>query len=106
MSWIILSIAMLFWQFRTIKVIYHALQYYDIKKFYNSALKIDDVSTCGYIPTVKLMCDFLLCFLQSEIDNLTWHEVQRKIREVQSEQQMCIHKEQLTELDIYHRILR
>ncbi|XP_037038233.1 autophagy-related protein 9A isoform X2 [Bradysia coprophila] len=83
-SWIILFIAMLFWQFRTIKVIYHALQYYDIKKFYNSALKIDD----------------------SEIDNLTWHEVQQKIREVQSEQQMCIHKAQLTELDIYHRILR
>lgn len=26
--------------------------------------------------------------------------------EVQSEQQMCIHKEQLSELDIYHRILR
>lgn len=43
---------------------------------------------------------------QCELDNLTWHEVQRKVREVQSEQQMCIHKEQLTELDIYHRILR
>ena len=26
--------------------------------------------------------------------------------DVQSEHQMCIHKEQLTELDIYHRILR
>lgn len=48
----------------------------------------------------------LCSIFQSEIDNLTWHEVQRKIREVQSEQQMCIHKEQLTELDIYHRILR
>lgn len=45
-SWVILFIAMLFWQFRTIKVIYHALQYYDIKKFYNSALKIEDVSVC------------------------------------------------------------
>lgn len=45
-------------------------------------------------------------FLQGELDNLTWHEVQRRIRDVQSEQQMCIHKEQLTELDIYHRILR
>lgn len=32
--------------------------------------------------------------------------MQRRIREVQTEQQMCIHKENLTELDIYHRILR
>lgn len=52
-SWIILFIAMLFWQFRTIKVIYHALQYYDIKKFYNSALKIDDVSVCAMIATTN-----------------------------------------------------
>lgn len=44
--------------------------------------------------------------MQEELDNLTWHEVQKRIMEVQSEQQMCIHKEQLTELDIYHRILR
>uniref|UniRef100_A0A182SCU5 Autophagy-related protein 9 n=1 Tax=Anopheles maculatus TaxID=74869 RepID=A0A182SCU5_9DIPT len=40
------------------------------------------------------------------MDNLTWHEVQKCIREVQSEIQMSINKEQLTELDIYHRILR
>lgn len=52
--------------------------------FFNTALKIAD----------------------SELDNLTWHEVQKRVRDVQSEQQMCIHKEQLTELDIYHRILR
>lgn len=32
--------------------------------------------------------------------------MQRRIREVQKDQQMCIHKENLTELDIYHRILR
>lgn len=44
--------------------------------------------------------------LQNDLDNYTWHEVQKRIREVQTEQQMCIHKEQLTELDIYHRILR
>lgn len=28
------------------------------------------------------------------------------MREAQKDQQMCIHKENLTELDIYHRILR
>ncbi|XP_036344180.1 autophagy-related protein 9A-like [Rhagoletis pomonella] len=56
----------------------------DMKKFYQTALHIDD----------------------KELDNTTWHEVKMKIREVQSEQHMCIDKEQLTELDIYHRILR
>lgn len=45
-------------------------------------------------------------FGQAELDNVTWHEVQKRMREVQLEQQMCIHKKDLTELDIYHRILR
>lgn len=40
------------------------------------------------------------------MDNMTWHEVQTRVRAVQIEQQMCIHKKELTELDIYHRILR
>jgi autophagy-related protein 9 len=53
--------------------------------------------------TVLLMCH---SSFQSDLDNLTWHEIQRKVREVQLEQQMCIHKRDLTELDIYHRILR
>ena len=44
--------------------------------------------------------------LQSELDNLTWYDVQKRLREVQREHQMCIHKQDLTELDIYHRILR
>jgi autophagy-related protein 9 len=48
----------------------------------------------------------MVLFLQSDLDNLTWHEIQRRVREVQIEQQMCIHKRDLTELDIYHRILR
>ncbi|KAK0073901.1 hypothetical protein PV326_012949, partial [Microctonus aethiopoides] len=52
--------------------------------FFNVALKIND----------------------SDLDNLTWHEVQKRVREVQKEQEMCIHKRELTELDIYHRILR
>nr|CAD7423592.1 unnamed protein product [Timema monikensis] len=43
---------------------------------------------------------------ESDLDNLTWHEVQHRVREVQLEQQMCIHKRDLSELDIYHRILR
>lgn len=41
-----------------------------------------------------------------DLENLTWHEVQQKLRKAQMEYQMCIHKQELTELDIYHRILR
>lgn len=60
------------------------MQSWEIKMFFNTALKIAD----------------------SELDNYTWHEVQKRVIEVQKEQEMCIHKRELTELDIYHRILR
>uniref|UniRef100_A0A182IPA5 Autophagy-related protein 9 n=1 Tax=Anopheles atroparvus TaxID=41427 RepID=A0A182IPA5_ANOAO len=83
-QWFALLLAGLFWMFRLFKFFYQFFQFWDIKMFYNTALKIDD----------------------ADLDNLTWHEVQKCIREVQSEIQMSINKEQLTELDIYHRILR
>ncbi|GLG98624.1 Autophagy-related protein 9 [Gryllus bimaculatus] len=83
-AWFCLFVALIFWFLRAAKVVYHTFQFWDIKAFFNSALKIHD----------------------SDLDNLTWSEVQRRIREVQREQQMCIHKQDLSELDIYHRILR
>ncbi|XP_047101234.1 autophagy-related protein 9A-like [Schistocerca piceifrons] len=83
-TWLCLFVAGVFWLLRAVKVAYHLVQFWDIKAFFNSALRIPD----------------------SELDNLTWHEVQRRVREVQREQQMCIHKQDLSELDIYHRILR
>lgn len=79
-----LTIAFLFWLLRVVKVVYHFFQFLEIKSFYITALKINE----------------------ADLDNMTWHEVQRKMQEVQKEQQMCIHKQELTELDIYHRILR
>lgn len=48
----------------------------------------------------------LLSFCQDELCNFTWQEVQDRLISLQREQQMCIHKKELTELDIYHRILR
>ncbi|TNN29065.1 Autophagy-related protein 9A [Liparis tanakae] len=45
-------------------------------------------------------------FFQSELPYATWQEVQARIVEIQKEHQICIHKKELTELDIYHRILR
>lgn len=84
LEWTVIIVASLFWILRLIKVIYNLFQYWDVRAFFNTALNIRD-------------CD---------LDNVTWHEVQKKLREVQLEQQMCIHKKELTELDIYHRILR
>lgn len=53
----------------------------------------------------SLLCSFVfLC--QDELCNFTWQEVQDRLISLQREQQMCIHKKELTELDIYHRILR
>lgn len=37
---------------------------------------------------------------------MQWQDVQQKLISVQKEHQMCVHKAELTELDIYHRILR
>ncbi|CAG0885065.1 unnamed protein product [Darwinula stevensoni] len=79
-----LIIASCFWLLRLIRVLYHIIQYWEIRSFYTIALKIQD----------------------SELDNMTWHEVQTRLREVQHEHEMCIHKQDLTELDIYNRILR
>ena len=81
---LVLLIASLYLLIRSVKVLYHLCQYWDIKKFYNTALNIDDAN----------------------LDNITWHEIKKKVREVQAEQHMCIDKDHLTDLDIYHRILR
>ncbi|TRY59078.1 hypothetical protein DNTS_008393 [Danionella cerebrum] len=42
----------------------------------------------------------------ADLPYFTWQEVQARIVEIQKEHQICIHKKELTELDIYHRILR
>ncbi|KAK6166142.1 hypothetical protein SNE40_022905 [Patella caerulea] len=79
-----LIIAAAFWLLRLVKVVYNIFKYYEIRSFFLTALKIS----------------------ASDLPNMTWHEVQRRLLEVQKEQQMCVHKTELTELDIYHRILR
>ena len=37
-------------------------------------------------------------FWQHELSNMTWHEVQTRLLEVQKEHQMCIHKRELSQL--------
>ncbi|XP_078254067.1 autophagy-related protein 9B [Rhinoraja longicauda] len=85
-GWIIflLIMAAVFWGYRLVKVICNLLSYWEIRTFYIKALKIPTVELCNY----------------------TWQEVQARLIRLQREQQMCIHKKELTELDIYHRILR
>ncbi|XP_041100582.1 autophagy-related protein 9B isoform X2 [Polyodon spathula] len=85
-GWIIflLIMAAIFWVYRLIKVFCNILSYWEIRQFYIKALKITMDELCNY----------------------TWQEVQGRLTNLQREQQMCIHKKELTELDIYHRILR
>lgn len=65
----ILVLASLFWFFRLIKVAYHAVQYWDIKKFYNTALKIADVSGNIFInvPTLYMFLVSLVRTGQSHL---------------------------------------
>jgi len=77
-------ISVAFWVTRAIVVVYHVFQFWDIKCFYNAALKISD----------------------QDLDSVTWWDVQKRLLAAQAEHMMCIHKEELTELDVHHRILR
>jgi len=81
---VFIMISALFWLTRVIVVFHRVFQFWDIKCFYNSALKIPDTS----------------------LESVTWWEVQEKLVTAQAEHMMCIHKQELTPLDVYHRILR
>ncbi|XP_058488093.1 autophagy-related protein 9B [Solea solea] len=85
-SWniFLLIMAAIFWIYRLVKVFRNFLNYWEIRQFYVQALKIR----------------------MDELCNFTWQEVQDRLISLQQEQQMCVHKKELTELDIYHRILR
>ncbi|XP_058622101.1 autophagy-related protein 9B [Onychostoma macrolepis] len=85
-SWIIflLIMAAIFWLYRLVKVIFNVLSYWEIRQFYKKALKIQ----------------------MDELCNFTWQEVQGRLIHLQREQPMCVQKRELSELDIYHRILR
>uniref|UniRef100_A0A3Q3K0I3 Autophagy-related protein 9 n=1 Tax=Monopterus albus TaxID=43700 RepID=A0A3Q3K0I3_MONAL len=80
----LLIISGVFWLHRLVKFIYNVCCYWEIRSFYINALKMT----------------------MSELPYASWQEVQARIVEIQKEHQICIHKKELTELDIYHRILR
>ncbi|XP_076464699.1 autophagy-related protein 9A-like [Babylonia areolata] len=86
-AWYIVCLTIIFCCFSLFycaRVVLNIIKYSYIRNFYINALKISS----GQLP------------------NMTWHEVQARLLEVQKEHQMCVHKRELTQLDIYHRILR
>ncbi|GFR97923.1 autophagy-related protein 9 [Elysia marginata] len=83
-SWLLLLLCSLFFIGRIVKMVVNFCNYLRTRNFFISALNTET----------------------SDLSNMTWHEVQIRLLEVQKEQQICIHKQELTELDIYHRILR
>lgn len=79
-----LVIAFIFWLIRVARIVIHFFKLLEIRAFYKDALRISE----------------------SELTNLQWQDVQKRLIEVQKVHQMCVHKEELSELDIHHRILR
>ncbi|KAG1694144.1 Autophagy-related protein 9A [Nymphon striatum] len=76
---ICLTVAVIFFILRAIKTFRQLFQYLETKNFYQNGLKIEN----------------------NELLNLKWHDVLLKLIETQKEQQMCIHKAELTELGKY-----
>ena len=77
-------VGLTFWLVKLMATCYQFFQFWDISNFFSQALHISD----------------------GELESLTWREVQKRLVDAQKDHQMCIHKDQLTDLDIYHRILR
>ncbi|CAF3406257.1 unnamed protein product [Rotaria socialis] len=81
-SCIILSI--IYWLYRFSRALYNLISYYNIRAFYIQALDIKP----------------------NDLSNMTWHEVQQRLLLAQRTHHLCIHKLNLTELDIHNRLLR
>ncbi|KAG6452218.1 hypothetical protein O3G_MSEX007496 [Manduca sexta] len=82
--WCLVALCAIIWLMRFILSMYHLVQAYDTKKFYNNALKIQE----------------------SDLAWVNWSTIQERVREAQPEHHICVHKQEINELDIYHRILR
>ncbi|BFZ01170.1 hypothetical protein BsWGS_04209 [Bradybaena similaris] len=83
-TWFLLFLCILVFFGKSVKMVINFSNYLRTRNFFIGALNIET----------------------RDLSNMTWHEVQLRLLEVQKEQQICIHKQELTQLDIYHRILR
>ncbi|XP_059059836.1 autophagy-related protein 9A [Achroia grisella] len=82
--WSLIVLCTIIWLMRLVLSLYNLYYAYDTKLFYNNALKIKE----------------------SDLAWVNWSTIQEKVREAQPEHHMCVHKKEINELDIYHRILR
>ncbi|RXG68475.1 Autophagy-related protein 9 [Armadillidium vulgare] len=70
--------------FRVILIIKNWIRYWETKQFFSEALRIQD----------------------RNVQDVTWEEVKRLTMEAQTIFRMCVNKNFLSELDLYHRMLR
>lgn len=82
---IILLMAFGLWLFWFYRAVIRFFRFWEIRKFYHEALNITS---------------------ELELRNTTWPMVLTLLKEAQREHKMNIRKQELTELDVYHRILR
>ncbi|CAG4942302.1 unnamed protein product [Colias eurytheme] len=82
--WCLIVLCSIIWLMRLFISMYHLYYAYDTKLFYNNALRINE----------------------NDLAWVNWTTIQDRVREAQSEHHMCVHKQEINELDIYHRILR
>ncbi|XP_013916654.1 PREDICTED: autophagy-related protein 9B-like [Thamnophis sirtalis] len=73
------------------RIILNTLEYYEAHPEKQLALMFLDVQKA---------------FDNEQLCNCSWQEVQARLISLQREQQLCVHRRELTELDIHHRILR
>ncbi|CAF0979681.1 unnamed protein product [Adineta ricciae] len=79
-----LILSIIYWIYRFACAVYHLASYFNIRSFYTQALDIKP----------------------HDLPNMTWHEVQQRLLIAQRTHHLCIHKSNLTELDIHNRLLR
>ncbi|CAF3486156.1 unnamed protein product [Rotaria sp. Silwood1] len=130
---IILSI--IYWFYRLSRAIYNLFSYFNIRAFYTQALDIKPVKRIANMHLLTTLCIILsiiywfyrlsraiynlfsyfnirafytqaLDIKPNDLLNMTWHEVQQRLLIAQRTHHLCIHKLNLTELDIHNRLLR
>lgn len=79
-----LLLAVLFWTAHLLRVGYRLVQLYEIQKFYQTVLEIND----------------------SDLINIPWREIVQRICKTQPQVHLIVNQDEITPLDIYQRILR
>lgn len=107
-----LIFASVFGAIKAFKLGNRILQFMDIKNFYHEALGISSGRFSFVLIDWYVNRYHSIAIDQSEsswklyserLDHLSWIQIQSKLLEAQKLNQMCIHKEELSELDVHNR---